>query len=1504
MSKSPINQISDDPTINIALDTINIGKQALVFCNTRRSSEATAEKIAKQIKTEKKELNELSDQILKVLSSPTKQCRRLAMCVRGGTAFHHAGLHSKQRKIIEDNFKSGVLKIICSTPTLCLSKDTLIWENMSEKSIEKINKNSLLFVLSENSIINMKPQKIEKNFNEYDLINITTVSGYSVTLTPNHKLPVKRNKNKILVTANKCNVKDKLSTIGNITLNNFSSPKFKDFVKENKLPFKNCQLNETFFYLIGAMLGDGYSGAEIKNGKIIYKGSPSLVGKDLEIINFLIDVCEKNNIHHNLTKNTYDTPQLILTKSNWFREFLVNCGIDKGIKKHISLNLMNANNQNLIELIKGLFDTDGYVEKKRLGFANNSLNLIKNLQKILLRFSIITSLKIKKPSSMKIYEKEYKTKKSYELLITNNRSILEFHKHIGFKIKRKQDSLNILIQKINSNILYFECKKCNYKLYKDLFSGRTQKQREWGLKKLKVIELLYENNKLKSKNLTKLCGFLPRHPKGNRLNHHYELISKKKFGSNEWIWSLNDVGKFVSEYILKQNKSYEHFFMEYNKCPLCNFSYEKKLKKGWRDSDFEGDIYWDKIKEIKFVPKENSKYVYDIVLSNEKKNDHLYCANGIFVHNSMGINLPAFRTIIKDLKRYGGRWGLQFIPAMEYHQMCLPYNEKIITNNGLVSIGEIIEKKLKCKVLTLNEEKGTLQFKPIKKYYKNKSNELITITTEKGLSLQLTNNHPLYVNKVWKYAKDLKINDSIAIITKTISKGEISSFFDLIKGEEVFVNNFGYLIEKVKKKFNLTDKELAKKIGINHKLVYHYKNNLKNISLNVIIKLFHLLKIKNIEKRIKQVKTRYGNYLNICEGITYELLWLVGMIATDGNLQRTIDKRTKSEYIKIRIFNNNKNIISKSKNILEKYIEGKVYVSKDKKGGFRVEIGSTIFGRVLNKYFSIPYNDKTSKISAPKCLFNAPIELVSGYLSGVFDGDGSYTTVKNNKYPKTINHRILFSTSSKEFAKDIQNILLRMGIISTISVDTKSKISIIRGKRIKFTKPNYSIYFYKKKYVNRFFNLANPIKANDKTNYKSKEKNELEHLKVKKINVNKFKKDIDVYNLEIKDNNNFFASNILVHNCGRAGRPDFNDTFGEAICIAKNTGEVEEILDKFINAPPEKIYSKLAVEPVLRTYVLSLISTGFANSRGSLLSFFEKTFYGFQYGDMDKLGYIIDKILDLLDEWDFIKQNKIEQQKEDFVSADFVSASNVKDSKIEVTKIGQRVAELYLDPYTAFQIITALRRATQISINEFSFIQMATSTLELRPLSTVRVKETDKIENLISEYSDQLIVLEPSVFEPEYDDFLKSFKTAFALLNWMDEKTEDDILEEFNITPGELHAKRNLIDWILYSTEELANLLQFRDLIKEIRKARYRIDKGVKEELIPLVRLKGIGRVRARKMFNNGVKDIGDIKKTDITKLKQLVGDKMSKNLKEQVGQKVSEVKKGKRVGQTSIGKY
>src|SRR3989338_10171526 len=118
-----ISNVSDNPAINIALDTLSLGKQALVFVNTKKSAEKTAEDIARKIKTESKGLLELSEKALNALSSPTKQCQRLAASIKKGVAFHHAGLVAKQRELIEENFKSGLIKIICATPSLAMGVD-------------------------------------------------------------------------------------------------------------------------------------------------------------------------------------------------------------------------------------------------------------------------------------------------------------------------------------------------------------------------------------------------------------------------------------------------------------------------------------------------------------------------------------------------------------------------------------------------------------------------------------------------------------------------------------------------------------------------------------------------------------------------------------------------------------------------------------------------------------------------------------------------------------------------------------------------------------------------------------------------------------------------------------------------------------------------------------------------------------------------------------------------------------------------------------------------------------------------------------------------------------------------------------------------------------------------------------------------------------------------------------------------------------------------------------
>jgi helicase len=362
---------------------------------------------------------------------------------------------------------------------------------------------------------------------------------------------------------------------------------------------------------------------------------------------------------------------------------------------------------------------------------------------------------------------------------------------------------------------------------------------------------------------------------------------------------------------------------------------------------------------------------------------------------------------------------------------------------------------------------------------------------------------------------------------------------------------------------------------------------------------------------------------------------------------------------------------------------------------------------------------------------------------------------------------------------------------------------------------------------------------------------------------------------------------------GRAGRPKY-DKFGEAIIAAATENDKKKLHETYILGIPEDIYSKLAVEPVLRTYILSLIAVNFVNTKKNILDFFGKTFWAYQFMDMEKLSLIIDKMLDLLNGWEFIQY-----QKDDFMDADKIDNSNVKS-----TLLGKRVAELYIDPLTAYFFTACFRNASDKQTNEFSFLQMICHTLEIRPLLRTGVKEQEKVQEHLLKFSSLLLEKEPSMHEPEYEDFINSIKTAMMLQEWINEKDEQYLLDQFNIRPGELRNKLNIADWLLYCSEEISRILHYQYLRKELVKLRLRLKHGIKEELLPLVRIEGIGRVRARKLFTNKIKDLKDLKNTNITSLSQILGGKVALSVKKQIGQETKEIPKGKRKGQLSLEKY
>lgn len=133
-------QNKNDVVVKIVEKSIEDNSQTLSFVSTRRFTEALAEYVSKKIAKklsldEKKRFKKVASNILDVSknmgSKPTSTCLRLATCCENGTAFHHAGIFSQQKEIIEDEFRKGNLLMIAATPSLMYgvnlpSKDVVI----------------------------------------------------------------------------------------------------------------------------------------------------------------------------------------------------------------------------------------------------------------------------------------------------------------------------------------------------------------------------------------------------------------------------------------------------------------------------------------------------------------------------------------------------------------------------------------------------------------------------------------------------------------------------------------------------------------------------------------------------------------------------------------------------------------------------------------------------------------------------------------------------------------------------------------------------------------------------------------------------------------------------------------------------------------------------------------------------------------------------------------------------------------------------------------------------------------------------------------------------------------------------------------------------------------------------------------------------------------------------------------------------------------------------------
>jgi len=331
---------------------------------------------------------------------------------------------------------------------------------------------------------------------------------------------------------------------------------------------------------------------------------------------------------------------------------------------------------------------------------------------------------------------------------------------------------------------------------------------------------------------------------------------------------------------------------------------------------------------------------------------------------------------------------------------------------------------------------------------------------------------------------------------------------------------------------------------------------------------------------------------------------------------------------------------------------------------------------------------------------------------------------------------------------------------------------------------------------------------------------------------------------------------------GRAGRPRY-DTFGEAIAIAKNERQKEEIFDNYIMADTEPIFSKLGSQAALRTHLLSAISTGFVKNLDEIYRFIDSTFYAYQ-SDTFALKDEIDSALDFLIENGFVER--------------------INNNQFMPTLFGNRTSSLYIDPLSALQLRKALEESCGRDVSSLSFLHAVCSTPDVRSLYLR--KSDDWVEEKAEKKSSEFLFETPDIASDNYEWFLSDLKTASLVEDWINEVTEDRMIKKFDVGPGDIYNIVETVKWLLYATREFARMYNF-ERVHDISDLMLRVQYGCKKELLNLVSLKGIGRVRARSLFNEGFKTINNLRGVPLKRLAQIrgIGEAVAKNIKKQMGE-------------------
>ena len=340
---------------------------------------------------------------------------------------------------------------------------------------------------------------------------------------------------------------------------------------------------------------------------------------------------------------------------------------------------------------------------------------------------------------------------------------------------------------------------------------------------------------------------------------------------------------------------------------------------------------------------------------------------------------------------------------------------------------------------------------------------------------------------------------------------------------------------------------------------------------------------------------------------------------------------------------------------------------------------------------------------------------------------------------------------------------------------------------------------------------------------------------------------------------------------GRAGRPGY-DKEGEAILVAKKEGDLDLLFEHYIRASAEPLRSRLGEGGALPSHILASVSSGYATTMAGIMDFLSLTFFSMQE-DVSGLELEAGRIIRFLLDEGLLRCPGSE-------APGFIPQT---DEELRATAFGSVVSRLYLDPSSGLTIRRGLSAAA--SPGPGALLHLACCCPDMPLLGLTRAAYDELEEESYVEGSKFLIPPPRGGGMAEHERFLKTIRTARMLESWIEEEKEEDICERFGVGPGDVRRFVESAEWLIYAAGRLASVLDIAAVQPALRDLRRRVAYGIKEELLELVSLRGVGRVRARRLFGEGYKTLSILRGASEKKLAEIptIGPRIAADILKQL---------------------